>query len=74
MRVSHCSGFSCCGAQALGHVGFSSRGTQALTGSVDVVDGLRFFVACGIFLDRGIEPVSPTLAGRFFTTEPPGKP
>ena len=22
----------------------------------------------------GIEPVSPTLAGRFFTTEPPGKP
>ena len=22
----------------------------------------------------GIEPVSPTLSGRFFTTEPPGKP
>ena len=22
----------------------------------------------------GIEPVSPALAGRFFTTEPPGKP
>ena len=22
----------------------------------------------------GIKPVSPTLAGRFFTTEPPGKP
>ena len=22
----------------------------------------------------GIEPVFPTLAGRFFTTEPPGKP
>ena len=22
----------------------------------------------------GIEPISPTLAGRFFTTEPPGKP
>ena len=25
-------------------------------------------------LESGIEPVSPPLAGRFFTTEPPGKP
>ena len=25
-------------------------------------------------LDPGIEPMSPTLAGRFFTTAPPGKP
>ena len=24
--------------------------------------------------DPGIEPMSPALAGRFFTTEPPGKP
>ena len=24
--------------------------------------------------DPGIKPVSPALAGRFFTTEPPGKP
>ena len=24
--------------------------------------------------DTGIEPKSPALAGRFFTTEPPGKP
>ena len=24
--------------------------------------------------DPGIQPVSPALAGRFFTTEPPGKP
>ena len=24
--------------------------------------------------DPGIEPMSPTLAGKFFTTEPPGKP
>ena len=28
--------------------------------------------ACGIFPDW-IEPVSPALAGRFFTSEPPGK-
>ena len=26
------------------------------------------------FLDPGIEPMSPALAGRFFTTVPPGKP
>jgi len=25
-------------------------------------------------LGPGIEPMSPALAGRFFTTEPPGKP
>jgi len=32
-------------------------------------------MACGIFPDQGgVEPVSPTLAGGFFTTEPPGKP
>ena len=24
--------------------------------------------------ESGIEPVSPALAGEFFTTEPPGKP
>jgi len=24
--------------------------------------------------NAGIEPTSPALAGRFFTTEPPGKP
>ena len=28
-RASHCSGFSCCGAWALGHAGFSSCGTRA---------------------------------------------
>ena len=30
--------------------------------------------ACGIFLDRGLKPVSSAWAGRFFTTEPPGEP
>ena len=35
------------------------------------------FLLQGILLTRGIEPTSPlsfALAGRFFTTEPPGKP
>ena len=32
------------------------------------------FPSPGDLLDLGIEPDSPVLAGRFFTTEPPGKP
>ena len=32
------------------------------------------FPPSGNFLNPGSKPVSPALAGRFFTTEPPGKP
>ena len=32
------------------------------------------FPSPGDLLDPGIEPIFPALAGRFFTTEPPGKP
>ena len=32
------------------------------------------FPSLGDLSDPGIEPSSPALAGRFFTTEPPGKP
>ena len=32
------------------------------------------FSSPGDHPDPGMEPVSPALAGRFFTTEPPGKP
>ena len=32
------------------------------------------FPAPGDLSEPGIEPVSPALAGKFFTTEPPGKP
>ena len=32
------------------------------------------FLSPGGFPDPGIEPLSPALAGGFFTTEPPGKP
>ena len=31
------------------------------------------FPSPGDLLDPGIEPATPALAGRFFTTEPPGK-
>ena len=32
------------------------------------------FPSLGDLPDQGIKPASPTLAGRFFTTEPAGKP
>ena len=32
------------------------------------------FPSAGDLSDSGIKPRSPALAGRFFTTEPPGKP
>ena len=69
-RTSHCSGFSCCRAQALG-----ARASEVAAW------GLR---SCGALAQLlrsmwelpgpGIEPVSPVLAGRLFTTEPPRKP
>ena len=33
-----------------------------------------YFLLQGFLSDPGIKPVSPALAGGFFTTEPPGKP
>ena len=43
------------------------------TGSVVVVHRLSCSMACGVLAVPRIEP-TPALAGRFFTTEPPGKP
>ena len=66
VRASHCGGFSCCRAWALGarpSVRLSSCGAwaQVLHGMWD--------------LPRpGLKPVSPALAGGFLTTAPPGKP
>ena len=42
-------------------------------GSVVVAHGLSCSAVCGIFPDQGWN-LSPTLAGRFFTTELPRKP
>ena len=60
---SHRRGLPCCGAQGLGHTGFSSCSTQAelLLGMWDLPGS-------------GIEPIPPVLACGFFTTELPGKP
>ena len=40
------------------------------TGLAVAARGLSCFETCGIFPDQGL---NPALAGRFFTTEPPGK-
>ena len=60
--ASHCGGFSCCGARALGHAVVSGCGTWAQ-------------LPHGIWdLARpGVEPVSLALADGFFFTVPPGK-
>ena len=55
-------GLSSCSSPALEHR-LSSYGTRA-----QLLPGTWGLPA------SGIEPVSPALAGRFFTTEPPGKP
>ena len=68
-RASYCGGLSRCGARALG-----------ARASVDVAHGLsscgtRAQSLCGMWdlPGPGFEPMSPTLAGRFPTTAPPGK-
>ena len=80
-RASHCSGFSCCGAQALGTWasvvvarGLSSCGSQALECRLSSC-GARAQLLRGTWdlPGPGLEPVSPALAGGFLTTAPPGK-
>ena len=51
-----------CGAQALGCLGFCSRGARA-----------RLLRGTWGLPRPGIEPVSPALTGGLSTTEPPGK-
>ena len=60
-------GYSLAAMQASCRTGFSCCGAQVLE------HGLN---SCGTWdlPGPGIEPVSPALAGRVFTTEPPGKP
>ena len=82
VQASHCGGFSCCEARALGgrasvvvaH-GLSSCGSQALERRLSGC-GARAQLLRGIWdlPGPGLEPMSPTLAGGFLTTAPPGKP
>ena len=62
-RAFHCGGFSCCEAQAVGNVGFSSWGPRVLLPhSMWDLPGV------------GLKPVSPAFQGVFLTTGPAGKP
>ena len=81
-RASHCGGFSCCGAQALGvwasvvvALRLSSCGSQALERRLSSC-GPRAQLLGGMWdlPGPGFKPMSPVLAGGFPTTAPPGKP
>ena len=70
--VSHCSGFSCFCARALGCAGFGRCGSQTLEHRLSSCRAQAQLLCSNP--GRGIEPMSPALAGRFFTTEPSWKP
>ena len=81
-RASHCSGFSCCGAWAVGvrasvvvARGLSSCGSLALERRVSSC-GAQAYLLRGMWdlPGLGLKPVSPALAGGFLTTVPPRKP
>ena len=81
VRASHCGGFSCCGARALGTRasvvvarGLSSCGLRALECRFSSC-GSRAQLLSGMWdLPRpGIKPLFPALAGRLLTIVPPGK-
>ena len=71
--ASHSCGFSCCRAQALACMGLSHCGSRAPEHRPQQLwrMGLAALRPVG---SPGIEPMSPTSAGRFFATELPGKP
>ena len=80
-RASHCSGFSCCGARALGTWAsvvvarrLGSCGSWALECRLSSCD-TRAQLLRGMWdlPGPGIKPMSPALAGGFLTTAPPGK-
>ena len=54
VRAYHCSGFSCCGAQALGaRISVVAAHGLLSAGSVIVAHRLSCSAECGIFLDQG---------------------
>ena len=81
-RASHYGGFSCCGVWGPGvwasivvAYGLSSCGSQALEHRLSTCGSWAYLLRGMWNPPRpGIEPMSPALAGRLLTTEPPGKP
>ena len=61
-------------AQSPSHVSLDPTGPLSMGFSrQEYWSGLSFSLP-GDLPDPGIKPVSPALAGKFFTAEPPGKP
>ena len=81
-RASHCGGFPCCGAWAIGTQasvvvarGLSSCGSWALECRLSSCGSrAQLLRSMWDLPGPGLEPVSLALAGGFFTTAPPGKP
>ena len=81
-QASHCGGFSCCRAWALGTrtsvavaCWLSSCGLQALECSLSSCGTWAYLLRSMWDLPGpGLKPVSPALASRFLTTVPSGKP
>ena len=68
-------GFFCYGAQALGHEGFRSGGAWTPEhGFHSCGTPAELFPSMWDLPRPGVYPLSPALAGRFFSTAPPGKP
>ena len=73
-QASHCGGFSCCRAQAVVLMGFSSCGSRAPEPGLNNCGSRDQLPCCMWDIPRpGIEPVSATLQGGFLITGPPGK-
>ena len=82
-RVSHCGGFSCCGAQTLG-TRASAVAAHRLSSCSARALGHAGFSSCGTWAQLlcgmwdlpgpGIKPVSPALAGGFSTMRHQGSP
>ena len=70
-RASCCSGFSCCKARAA-----AAQASAAVACGLCSCSSQAQQLLCSMrdLPGPGVEPVSPALAGGFFTTEPPGMP
>ena len=70
VQPSHCGGFSCCRARALGTWAsvVVARGLGSCGSRAQLLRGMWYLPG------PGLEPVSPALAGIFLTTVPPGTP
>ena len=81
MRTSHCGGFSCFRARVLELMGFSNCATEAqeLWCPGSKAEAQQFGAQAQLFHGMwdppgpGIKRASPSLAGRLFITELPGK-